>query len=518
MAITPQAGYKIDPTNPNAVIKDTAGAMPGSVASFQNQPSINYGAINSQNTQAQPVINLTPKPDNTNYQGMINGATAQAMSYQQPASTPTEQPKQTPATSIQDYIASLSQIKQPSATDTYSSLYDQSGLAGQKEDLVAKAKVTAEAQGRLNNISSQLQALNTEAQAVPIALQQDSIGRGRTESGIAPLQADELRKIALRALPLQAQGAIVQAEVANAQGQQQLAQDLYQQAETHLDKVFQLQMADLSNKYEFQTNLIDKVYEFADRQEQRQLATLKDQADKDYQTQRDTVAYNRQVEQDKIDYQRDLAKINLQNSNKTPEAPTVKTINGVDKQWNPQTGTWDNIAGGGSNPTIGSVVNPTTGKVDPRSQISNIINQTGAKTDDKLKLTGAVISAVQGFAENNLTGSIKGLGVGSMVPSLFLGQAGTQNRTDLSALEGTVESWMTGASVSEDQQKRIKDELIPKKGDTDGQVRKKINALANFMMNYAAGSLSTQGVSWTPEKIDFFAPVVITSPDGQEWQ
>lgn len=162
-------------------------------------------------------------------------------------------------------------------------------------------------------------------------------------------------------------------------------------------------------------------------------------------------------------------------------------------------------------------VNPDTGKPDPRSQFAGVMNLTGAKTDDKLKLTGAVIGAAQAFAAGNQSGKIGGLGFGQIVPSRYLNQQGQDNRTNLSALEGTVESWMTGASVAEDQQKRIKRDMVPKRGDPDSVIRRKVNALTNYMMNYAAGSLSTQGVDWSPQPVDFWAPVVAVDPTGDEW-
>lgn len=165
----------------------------------------------------------------------------------------------------------------------------------------------------------------------------------------------------------------------------------------------------------------------------------------------------------------------------------------------------------------GSLINPTTGRPDPRGQVANIINATGAKTDDKLKLTGAVISATQALAEKAKDGKFAGINIWSSSSDFFRSPEGVSNALDLATLEGTVEAWMTGASVAEDQADRIKNKMLPKQGDTNGTIRKKVNALANYMINYTAGSLATQGVNWTPQTIDFFAPVTTTDPTGDEW-
>jgi hypothetical protein len=240
--------------------------------------SVGLPTLTSQNTAPTTPINLSPKPDNTNYAGILAGAQQQALSLQQQIAQqtqPEKKPEQVPGTDIKSYIDSITGVQQPSAMQTYQQGYEQSGLAQQKADINAKAAITTEAQGRLNNISAQLMALNTEAQAIPIQLQQDSTGRGRTAGGLAPIQADQLRANALKALPLQAQAAVIQAEVATAQGNQKLAQDLYTQAQDHFDKMFTLQMQDAQNRYERQTGLIDKVFAFADKQEQRQLEGIR---------------------------------------------------------------------------------------------------------------------------------------------------------------------------------------------------------------------------------------------------
>lgn len=316
----------------------------GNTVSLQSplQVATQPTALTSTNTKPTTAISVTPKPDNTNYAGILAGAQQQALSIQQqiqainqPA-TPTSDKNPNPpmpgqstsspttgGTDIKSYIDSIMGVQQPNAMQTYQQGYDASGLEQQKADLAAKAAVTTEAQGRLNNISAQLTALNTEAQAIPIQLQQDSTGRGITASGLAPIQEDALRANALKALPLQAQAAVIQAEVATAQGNQKLAQDLYTQAQDHFDKMFTLQMQDAQNKYEFQTNLIDKVYAIADKQEQRTLDAIKTQQAQDFQTKQSDIAYQRQLAMDKTNFQQQLTLQDLKNQPQPGETVTL---------------------------------------------------------------------------------------------------------------------------------------------------------------------------------------------------
>jgi len=149
------------------------------------------------------------------------------------------------------------------------------------------------------------------------------------------------------------------------------------------------------------------------------------------------------------------------------------------------------------------LVNLATGKIDPSSQLASVIASTGAKTGDKLKLTGAVVANIQALAEAHPDGNFPGTGW-VRAGALTVSPEGQTTRTSLSGLEGTVESWMTGAAVSDDQAERIKRDLIPRQSDTDKQIRQKLNALTDYMMNYAKGDLVTQGINFQPTKVDFF--------------
>jgi hypothetical protein len=446
MALTIAKGYIQDPNNPGGVIKDpSAGAMPGSVASF-TQPT-----LNSKNTAPTPQINLTPKPDNTNYAGILAGAQQQALSLQQQIAQqtqpPEKKPEQAPGNDIKSYIDSISGVQQPNAMQTYQQGYDQSGLAQQKADINAKAAITTEAQGRLNNISAQLMALNTEAQAIPIQLQQESTGRGRTAGGLAPIQADQLRANALKALPLQAQAAVIQAEVATAQGNQKLAQDLYTQAQDHFDKMFELQMTDLTNKYERETGLIDKVFAFADKQEQRQLESIRTQQAQDFQLKRDTIDFQRQVEMDKLNNQQQIALTNMKSGTSSGTSSVPQTF---------------------------------------EEQIADLKLSTGQKSDlVDIQTLEDQLNKLQGYASDGKLEGIGSLGGGALKSAAFTvfgkgSKEGADVRTLIGNLKGQIAKLRGGTSFTANEEKLL-NSYVPGINESQESVLAKVRGLQEFL-------------------------------------
>lgn len=430
MAIIPAKGYKIDPTNPNAVVKDTSSlAMPGSI-----------NAINSQNIQQTNPVSINKPVDNTNYAGILAGAQQQALNIQQQiAQLNQPAPKQeatTGSTTIQDYLSAIQSIKQPSATQTYSDLYGKSGLQEQKNVVNEKAAITAEAQGRLNNISAQLQALNIEAQTIPVQIQQESEGRGRTAGGVASLQADALRANALKALPLQAQAAVIQAEVATAQGNQKLAQDLYTQAQDHFDRMFTLQLQDAQNQYESQTNLINQLFSFADKQQQRQLQALRDQADMDFKTR-----------QDELDYQREANLIRLR-QNATPQQTAI-----------PQTF---------------------------EEQISDLKLSTGQKSDlVDIQTLEDQLNTLQGYASDGVLEGIGSLGQGALKSAAFTifgtgSKEGADVRTLIGNLKGQIAKLRGGTSFTANEEKLL-NSYVPGINESTESVLAKVRGLQDFL-------------------------------------
>lgn len=157
-----------------------------------------------------------------------------------PLSIPQPQPQDVSGIVGQE-IANIGalQTKYDTANTQASDIYSQlAGLSTQnKESDLATAYQTGgvnDAASKIRQLNAQAQALDLEAQAVPLQVQQESIGRGRTEAGIAPLQTARLRENALKALSLGQQAALAQAD--------------YQTAKDKADQMITIKYADIENQ------------------------------------------------------------------------------------------------------------------------------------------------------------------------------------------------------------------------------------------------------------------------------
>lgn len=92
-------------------------------------------------------------------------------------------------------------------------------LGGQTQDLMAEEKRLGveterknvlEAKNQLGSATQRLLALQRQAAIAPEITQQESIGRGRTQAGIAPLDMAKQRELAIQAIPI-----AIEADIAN---------------------------------------------------------------------------------------------------------------------------------------------------------------------------------------------------------------------------------------------------------------------------------------------------------------
>lgn len=141
---------------------------------------------------------------------------------------------------------------QPTGADIYRQAQNETGIL-QKQQLVSDLS------GQLNQITAQSQANQ---------LQVTGQGRGIPEAIIGGQQAQIAKEAAINALP-------VAAQLAAAQGNLQMA-------EQNLNTLFKIKSDDAKNKYEFQSNVLKTVYDFADKKDQQKLASIDKQLDREY--------------------------------------------------------------------------------------------------------------------------------------------------------------------------------------------------------------------------------------------
>lgn len=266
--------------NPNA---NWFGAFPTSGLPMSKATPSTSGAISSDTLGSSAQINLPTVPTLTTPN--ITGGQAQIDSFNKLFEQARKEQQKSDSTELssrlQEYIDSSK--KPPLVSEQYKTDYVSAGIdTKQTEFNVDRAKVKT-AQGKLAAVNAQLAGVIADAQAIQIQAQKDAEGRGITTGGLAPLTTAQLRNNALKAIPLQSQALIAQAEVASAQGDAELSQDILNQAQTHLDKIFQIHQTDSTNRYNYEKDLRDKVYDFATAQEKTKLDRISKKADQDFQ-------------------------------------------------------------------------------------------------------------------------------------------------------------------------------------------------------------------------------------------
>lgn len=242
--------------------------------------------ISSATLQQSSPIDLTQKPmDTSPYTSILGGGNSIIGANDAAMATAPVDVKKETMTQIQGLLPppkpSVSSVDVSGA---------QSSLATKEENFNVAAKAEQDARDKYNALNAQLQQFNYNASTlIPAALQEQSQGRGITKAGLAPIQAGELRKNALAAAPIQFNALIAQAELASAQGRTALAQGVLEQASNHLDKMVELQRDDAKAQYDHQTNIFDKVWDYANESEKRTLEALAKKKEEEFTLQRDKI-------------------------------------------------------------------------------------------------------------------------------------------------------------------------------------------------------------------------------------
>lgn len=250
----------------NPYIKDAnkiyAGAslnLP-SVSASKNSTGVvsAMGATNTNPAQVPQVL----KP--TDYSGLVTNGTATLGANDTSANSISSA-----NSSLPDYYKQyLDNLPKPISTgDIYSKDYTSSGIDQKTIDFnTAKSEFDA--------INAQIAGINAEAQSAKLAREQVGNAPGFVTSAE---QAQIDRALAIRTLPLQVQALAAQAKMNNSQA-------ILQQAQDHLDRVFQIHIADATAQYNYQTNLVKSVFDYATEQQKALLTAKQKEADQAFTT------------------------------------------------------------------------------------------------------------------------------------------------------------------------------------------------------------------------------------------
>lgn len=92
-----------------------------------------------------------------------------------------------------------------------------------------------------------------------------------------------------------------------------------------------------------------------------------------------------------------------------------------------------------------------------------------------------------------------------------------QNEALISALDLQTQFWASGAALSEEQTKLVR-QMIPTVNNTDTQIRTKVNQLINYMLSQTSSRLITDGLDFQPQKVDVFETVKLLEQASPEQQ
>lgn len=380
---------------------DTSSFTPAQLQAYNAAASLAPkppAVINSSTLAVPSPINIKPPPvDTTNYNGIVANGSAVVDAHNS-SLTPSASTTATGSSDIQKLIDSLGAA--PSAAGQYNTDYASSGISGAQTDFNAKNQALIDSQGRLSAVNAQLQGLSAEAKTAKVQAEQSAAGAApRFVASADQTQID--RALAIKALPLQAQAFGAQAEVAAAQGNAQLSQSILQQAQDHLDKVYQLHIQDATAQYNYKRDVLKNLYDNLTAKEKTQADALQKQRDQEFTATRDTLAYQRDVE--KMLLQQKIA----------PKAPTVKRDTQV---------------------VDGKLIDMQTGQV-----ISNLAATPGAETAQKTtdQLTFLKDTATQAIELTKELWPGAQSGIGQLIGNTFIGS------TKLKQLEATTNTLRT---------------------------------------------------------------------------
>ena len=144
-------------------------------------------------------------------------------------------------------------------------------------------------------------------------------------------------------------------------------------------------------------------------------------------------------------------------------------------------------------------------------------NNVGQGTRTQLANVLGVVNAAEELANNNIEGKFEGINpltgiLNAKIPFTQVGlpfretvksEAQIQNEGYIEAINLRTQIWASGASLTSEQINQV-NRFTPRVTDTDASVQAKLNNLANFMLNQTKTQLQSEGIDFTPAKVDLF--------------
>lgn len=270
--------YKVKGTKGGRAYKATRYAYAGDDANFDAPVASDvytedYGKDNYRGPVKQEVItseSLTPTPEikfpepsapSNLGTAAITMAGGLASGGATTGTTPPAGP--TPADSLKELISSMKEA--PNAEKIYQKTEREVGLE--------------QKQAAVNNFQNQINAITTKAQADKLSL--EGQGRGVTDVIIGGQQAKIDREAAIQALPISAQLAAAQGDLASARD--------------HMDTLFKIRLQDAQAKVDYKNKVAELVYGFATEQQKIALDDKRTAEDRAFAIQRDNISYARDL-------------------------------------------------------------------------------------------------------------------------------------------------------------------------------------------------------------------------------
>ena len=205
----------------NISLLNTLKAKAPNTSTTPPAPTNTQGAITvDQMKTATPIKSVTPPVDSTNYGGIGSAATSST------------------AKAYEEINKLYQNLQTKNVTDATSISKTMEQLLGKGADTIA-ANETAGVNSatedlnkyltQIADINAQSSVLDKEASAIPLLLQEKVAGQGVTDAGLAPEQAGELRKNAIKRLELSAKADIVSAGATGSLNKLTLAKEKAQQ-------------------------------------------------------------------------------------------------------------------------------------------------------------------------------------------------------------------------------------------------------------------------------------------------